>query len=162
MLCETVLQHIDIQPFESALGAEIGVDLSSALDDTVFEEVERALYVLLASQAGPHTRNQVAFSRRFGKLEHHVFSDWCLDDHPEILIVSNIQKDGEPIGVYNAGRYWHTDCPMQAPSRGSLLFAIEVPHDGERAGRYLLRERNRCIRASANAEGQGRTLKGAI
>ena len=131
-------KHIDIKPFELALGAEIiGLDLSNALDDSVFEEVERAFntYSLLLFRRQALTPgSQVAFSRRFGKLEHHVFSDWCLDGHPEILIVSNIQKDGEPIGVYNAGRYWHTDLSyMQAPSRGSLLFAIEVPHDGKRA-----------------------------
>ena len=49
-------KHIDIKPFESALGAEIiGVDLSNALDDTVFEEVERAFntYSLLLFRSRP-------------------------------------------------------------------------------------------------------------
>ena len=46
-----------------------------------------------------------------------------------------IAEDGDRhVGVYNAGRYWHTDLSyMEAPSRGSLLYALEVPFAGGRA-----------------------------
>jgi taurine dioxygenase len=131
-------ERIDVRPFESRLGAQIlGVDLSTDIPDAVFAEIERAyvthsVLVFKGQTLGPG--EQVRFTRRFGELEHHVFSHWSLADQPEVLIVSNVQKNGEPIGVYNAGRYWHTDLSyMSAPSRGSLLYAIEVPHDGTRA-----------------------------
>ena len=44
------------------------------------------------------------------------------------------------VGIYDAGRYWHTDLSyMEVPSRGSLLHAVEVPHDaaGEPLGDTL-------------------------
>ena len=105
----------------------------------VLVELERAFseFSLLLFRGQEVTPDQqVDFSRCFGELEQHVFSHWCLPEHPEILVVSNVQLNGEPVGVYNAGRYWHTDLSyMQAPSRGSLLYALEVPHaDGRSLG----------------------------
>ena len=44
------------------------------------------------------------------------------------------------VGIYDAGRYWHTDLSyMAVPSRGSLLHAIEIPHNaaGEPLGDTL-------------------------
>lgn len=39
-------------------------------------------------------------------------------------------KNGKPIGIKDAGNYWHTDLSYtKTPSRGSILYAIEVPHD---------------------------------
>ncbi|NIP88434.1 MAG: TauD/TfdA family dioxygenase, partial [Gammaproteobacteria bacterium] len=55
-------------------------------------------------------------------------------DHPEILIVSNVKEADRHIGVPHAGKYWHTDLSyMKAPSRGSLLYAIEIPVESGRA-----------------------------
>ena len=72
----------------------------------------------------------VAFSRRFGDLEIHVLDQYLHPRHPEILIVSNVMDGDRHAGIYDAGRYWHTDLSyMAVPSRGSLLYAIEVPHD---------------------------------
>ena len=73
----------------------------------------------------------VAFSRRFGELEHHVLSDALLDGLPEIYILSNLKKDGKRVGRAGAGHYWHSDLSYMAqPSLGSLLRAIEVPEVG--------------------------------
>ena len=124
-----------IEKLNASLGAQAhGVDLSTPLDDTTFATLERAFYehsVLLVRDQSLSPEQQVGFSRRFGTLERHVFSHWCLADVPEVLIVSNVQSDGEPVGVYNAGKYWHTDLSyMSAPSCASVLHAIEVPHDG--------------------------------
>ena len=128
---------ITIRPFDAALGAEIcGVDLAKPLAGEDFAAIERAYYeysLLLFRSQQISPAQQVDFSRRFGELEIHVLDQWRLDEHPEILIVSNIKDGDRHVGVYNAGRYWHTDLSyMQAPSRGSLLYALEVPHDGER------------------------------
>ena len=47
-------------------------------------------------------------------------------------MVSNIEADGKPIGSQDAGLYWHSDlCYMKEPSRGSLFYALEVPHDAD-------------------------------
>lgn len=126
--------RMDIRPFDAALGAEIrGVNLAEPLDDDTLRAIEDAWneYSLLLFRGQSISAEQhVAFSRRFGELEIHVLDQWRHRDFPELLIVSNIRKDGQPVGVYNAGRYWHTDLSyMQAPSRGSILYAIEVPED---------------------------------
>lgn len=124
----------DIRPFEAALGAEVrGVDLSQDLDDAAFAAVERAWndhsVLLFRDQVIDEVR-QIAFSRRFGDLEVHVLDQYLHPEHPEILIVSNVMEDDRHVGIYDAGRYWHTDLSyMAVPSRGSLLYAIEIPHD---------------------------------
>lgn len=125
---------IDIRAFDAALGAEIlGVDLSRPLDDDTFAAIEDAYNrysVLLFRGQEISEAEHVGFSRRFGELEIHVLAQYLHPEHPEILVVSNVQENGRDVGIKDAGRYWHTDLSYMAkPSRGSLLYAIEVPHD---------------------------------
>jgi len=72
---------------------------------------------------------QIAFTRRFGELEHHVRKEHRLDGYPEILLVSNVVDErGAAIGVQDAGRFWHSDLSYkQVPSLLSALYALEVP-----------------------------------
>lgn len=125
---------LDIRPFDAALGAEVhGVDLSREVDASIFTAIERAWNdhsVLLFRNQAIDAMQHVAFSRRFGDLEVHVLDQYLHPEHPEILIVSNVMDGDRHVGIYDAGRYWHTDLSyMAVPSRGSLLYAIEVPHD---------------------------------
>lgn len=115
------------------LGAEIaGVDLSRELDDATFAAIADAFFehqvvVFRGQKLTPS--QQVAFTRRFGELEHHVRKEHRLADHPEILIVSNVlDESGSAIGVQDAGRFWHSDLSYkQVPSLLSALYALEVP-----------------------------------
>lgn len=115
-----------------------GLDLSRPLDDESFTVVREAFEkhsVLLARDLALTPEQHIAFTRRFGELQQHVLDQWRHPEHPEILIVSNIKDEGRHIGVPHAGRYWHTDLSyMVAPSRGSMLYAIEIP---EEEGRTL-------------------------
>ncbi len=129
---------VSIYPSDTVLGAEVrGLDLSRPIDDDSFAVVRDAFEqhsVLLFRDQQLTARQHIDFSRRFGKLEIHVLSQWCHVDHPEILIVSNIKDKDRHVGVPHAGRYWHTDLSyMVAPSRGSLLYAIEIPEQNGRA-----------------------------
>ena len=45
----------------------------------------------------------LAFARRFGKPEPHVIDQFHHPEQPDILILSNVQKDGKPIGLADAG-----------------------------------------------------------
>ena len=48
--------------------------------------------------------------------------------------MSNIKDGDRHVGIYNAGRFWHTGLSyMQAPSRGSFLYALEIPVANGRA-----------------------------
>jgi hypothetical protein len=74
---------------------------------------------------------QVAFSRRFGALQIHVLRQFQLAGHPEVLAISNIRENGQPIGLGDAGHFWHSDLSYKAvPSLGSMLHAQELPSEG--------------------------------
>jgi taurine dioxygenase len=123
------------------LGAEIlGIDLSQDLDENTFREIVDAFHrheVVFFRDQKLSPEQHIAFSRRFGELEHHVRKDCCRPGYPELFVVSNILENGKPIGSRDAGLYWHSDlCYLKEPSRGSLFYAREVPAgaDGEPLG----------------------------
>lgn len=134
---------LTIRPSGSALGAEIlGVDLSDEMDEATFRAIERALHnheVIVFRNQRLTPEQHIAFSRRFGELEHHVRQDRCRPGYPEIFVVSNIIENGKAIGSQDAGFFWHSDlCYAEKPSRGSLFYAHEVPmEDGEPRGDTL-------------------------
>lgn len=122
-----------------------GVDLSKDLDAETFREIEAAynanpVTVIRGQKLTPE--QQIRFSRRFGELEIHVLKQYLLPGHPEILVVSNVvDRDGKLIGLADADRVcvWHTDMSyLEKPSRGSMLYALEVPQkDGRSLGDTL-------------------------
>jgi taurine dioxygenase len=120
------------KPLSPLFGAEIeDVDLARDIDDATFARIEQAFnqrsVVLFRNQRITHARH-VGFSRRFGELEIHVLREYVRPEHPEIYVLSNIIENGKPVGIKDAGNYWHTDLSYtRAPSRGSIMYAIEVP-----------------------------------
>ncbi|MCD9120710.1 TauD/TfdA family dioxygenase [Cupriavidus sp. UGS-1] len=125
----------EIRPFDAPLGAEVvGLDLSQPLSDADFARIHRAHldhHVLVFRDQRITPDQQTAFSRRFGPLQIHVLHQFQLAGHPEILIVSNVLKDGKPIGLGDAGHFWHSDLSYkEKPSLGSLLHAQELPAEG--------------------------------
>lgn len=128
---------IRITPSGAALGARIDLDLSGALDAATFGEVRRAFYqyeVVYFRGAELSDEDQIRFSARFGALRK-LKLDGLHASHPEIFVVSNIKEDGQYIGSYDAGLFWHTDGAYLAnPHAISALRALEVP---EQEGRVL-------------------------
>jgi taurine dioxygenase len=123
------------RPFDAPLGAEvIGLDVAQPLDDEDFAKLHRAHldhHVLVFRDQRITPSQQVAFSRRFGPLQIHVLRQFQLPSDPEVLIISNIKENGEPIGLGDAGHYWHSDLSYKAvPSLGSMLHAQELPQQG--------------------------------
>src|SRR5688572_11820499 len=122
------------KPLSPLFGVEIeDVDLSREIDDHTFAHIEQAFnqrsVVLFRNQRITHAQH-VNFSRRFGELEIHVLREYVRPEHPEIYVLSNIVENGKPIGIKDAGNYWHTDLSYtKAPSRGSIMYALKVPHD---------------------------------
>ncbi|HCH0556714.1 TPA: TauD/TfdA family dioxygenase [Pseudomonas aeruginosa] len=126
---------VEIVPFDAPLGAEVwGLDLSRPLSAAAFARIHRAHldhHVLVFRDARITPAQQVDFSRRFGPLQIHVLRNFQLAGHPEVLVVSNIKQDGKPIGLGDAGHYWHSDLSYkERPSLGSLLHAQELPREG--------------------------------
>jgi taurine dioxygenase len=124
---------ISVKKLGPALGAEIlGADLSQPLDGSTFAGLADAFFehqVVVFRDQRLTPAQQIAFTGRFGALEHHVRKEHRLKDHPEILVVSNVLDErGAAIGVQDAGRFWHSDLSYKAvPSLLSALYALEVP-----------------------------------
>jgi len=128
-------QTFEVRPLQGLVGAEIvGLDLSRPLNDEDFARVHRAhldyhLVVFRDQHITP--QQQIDFSSRFGVLQIHVLKQFLLAGHPEILIVSNIVENGQPVGLGDAGKYWHSDLSYkELPSLGSMLYAQELPSEG--------------------------------
>lgn len=128
---------LTIRPFETAIGAEVlGFDMSKPMDDATYREIEEAWNrhsVLVFRDQKMTEEEHIRFSKRFGDLEEHVLYQYRHPKFPDIFIVSNVKDEtGRNVGAYDAGRYWHTDLSyMAVPSRGSILYAIEIPHDDD-------------------------------
>jgi taurine dioxygenase len=73
----------------------------------------------------------LAFARQLGRPEPHVIDQFHHPEHADILILSNVRKDGEPIGLADAGTYFHTDYSyLEVPARCTLLYSLQVPKVG--------------------------------
>lgn len=128
---------IEVRPSGAALGAEIaGVDLSRPLNETDFKEIEQAFNthsVTCLRDQQIDEEQFLAYCRRFGEVEINFLTHYGHPDHPEIMLVTNIQENGQNIGHADAGRVWHSDMSyMDNPPRATILYAREVPHDDER------------------------------
>jgi len=130
---------LDLHPASPHVGAEVrGVDIS-ALDEATFAAIQDAFDRfggLLFRDQKLEAEDLVAFSRRFGDLDHAPVMEngkTAVPDFPEIYVISNIKgDDGKDIGSLGAGEaVWHTDMSyLPNPPDISTLYALEVPAEG--------------------------------
>jgi taurine dioxygenase len=122
-------------PLSSGFGLETsGVDLSQPLSSAGFAELECHFFqgqILVLRNQSPTPAQYVAFARRFGPPEPHVIDQFHHREDPNILVLSNRRQNGQPIGLADAGSYFHTDYSyLQVPARATMLYSIEVPKVG--------------------------------
>jgi taurine dioxygenase len=129
---------VNILPTGGGLGAEVrGLDLRN-IAGTSFSTIYRAWLdnlVLLFRSQHLNPSELIAFSRRFGELDQAPVQESgrrVVEGMPELYVVSNVLKDGEPIGSLGSGEAsWHTDMSyLEQPPMASMLHAIEVPASG--------------------------------
>jgi taurine dioxygenase len=129
------ISRFSIDAFDAPLGAQVtGLDLSAPLQDEDFARIHRAHldhHVLVFRTQRITPGQQVDFSRRFGPLQVHVLKQFQLPGHEEVMVVSNVKEHGKPIGLGDAGHFWHSDLSYKPlPSLGTLLHAQELPQAG--------------------------------
>ncbi|MEC7573888.1 MAG: TauD/TfdA family dioxygenase, partial [Pseudomonadota bacterium] len=125
-----------------ALGAEVkGIDMRAPLKADEVAAIKQGwndhLVLVLRGQLDVTLEHHLAFSRHFGELALSPPSPETgkrgeyKNVPPEVAVVSNIKKEGKPIGALgNADVKWHTDSSFfDTPPAGGLLRAIEVPED---------------------------------
>jgi taurine dioxygenase len=133
---QQVAQTFTVRRLGETFFAEIvGLDLARPLDAATFAAVKEAhlehgVVVFRDQRLTPEQHK--AFSARFGPLQVHSMSQFNLAGHPEILLVSNDRHpDGRPVGIADAGRYWHSDMSyLREPALGSMLYARAIPSTG--------------------------------
>jgi alpha-ketoglutarate-dependent taurine dioxygenase len=123
------------KPIAAGFGLEAsGVDVSRPLSDAAFEDIASAFFagqVLVLRDQHLTPSQYVAFGHRFGPPEPHVIDQFHHPADSNILILSNRRNNGAPIGLADAGTYFHTDYSyLQVPARATMLYSIEVPKVG--------------------------------
>jgi taurine dioxygenase len=120
-------------PTGRMLGARIeGLDLARPLEEREVEGIIQALgrYGVISFPRQRLTaREHRDFAARFGELEINVASGAYQEPGlPEVMILSNIVKDGRPIGLADAGQDWHTDMSYSRTiAFANVLYALQVP-----------------------------------
>jgi alpha-ketoglutarate-dependent taurine dioxygenase len=121
-----------VRPLDAPFGAEvIGVDFSRPVDDATVVEIEDAWYrhsILLFRNVQMNPAQHVAFTRKLGRTHIMEPLEFNLAGFPEVLVVSNVEKDQKPIGMKRAGWGWHSDGEdKMLPNAGSFIYAVELP-----------------------------------
>lgn len=132
------MTHLHIEALSPLLGAEVrGVDLSLPLDDERFDAIRAAFHrhsLLRFPAQRIDEAQQIAFSRRFGELQVHVLDQYRHPLHPEIYVLSNVDRaTGQPIGQHpdKGTLTWHSDLSFQRrPALATILYGIETPSAG--------------------------------
>jgi taurine dioxygenase len=127
-----------VRPLHPVLGCEItGITLPQAVSPKLFAKVYEAfleyqLIVFHDVDLPPAT--QVAFARNFGEVQVHVLSDhYGIKDHPEIYMLSNLDRDGNPSGKHpdKGTLYWHTDGSWrERTGQATMMYSEIVPDVG--------------------------------
>ena len=131
---------ISIKPTGKILGADVaGVDLRKPPARGEFAALLRALGdhgVLRFPGQLINAAELKRFSQRFGGLHVLSAAKYYEPGLPEVTILSNIQKDGKPIGAADAGQFWHTDMAYnRTVGFVNVLVAHQVPmRDGAPLG----------------------------
>lgn len=125
--------QIKFQSITPNIGSEVlNFNLSDTFKKEDLQQIDKQFNyrgVLIFRNQNPTEQQHINFSKYFGSLEIHVLKQYLLPQNPEILLISNIKKDGVNIGVSDAGQYWHTDLSyMINPSRCSILLSKVIPH----------------------------------
>ena len=133
------MMNFDIELLSPALGAEItGLDLRNNLDADTVRELRTAWLdnlVLLFRGQDLGEADEVRFAGYFGEpFTNNRVQDFSETEErsPYVLPITNIRKNGEPIGVLPDGELqFHSDSAFhELPLMATVLYAIELPSHG--------------------------------
>jgi taurine dioxygenase len=130
---QAVLNTRELSPVMGLIVDDI--DLSVPLDGATMGAIRALLadhsLLLFRDQHKLSPQSHVSFSARFGELEKHVLSQFCLPGHAEIFVVSNIVEQGRHIGAHGGSKTFHSDLAyLPEPSMGSVFRCLECPQEG--------------------------------
>ena len=124
-----------VHSLSGGLGGKIlDTDVAALGSDAAIETLLAAFYahqVIVIPNQTLTPGEFAGFARIFGRPQPHILSHLRHPEHPEILPLSNVFKDGEPTGVYDGAAYWHTDMSYEEePGAVTLVYSIQAPEQG--------------------------------
>jgi taurine dioxygenase len=134
---------VKITPTHQTLGATIeDIDLSQPLSRPAFGRILQALGehgVLCFSRQTLDAEQLKTFSENFGGLQSSLTGTYCEPGRPEVMILSNIVENGQPLGLADAGQDWHTDMSYNdLIGFTNVLYGIKIPRrDGKALGNTM-------------------------
>jgi taurine dioxygenase len=134
-MSETAALQVEIRPMPGGFGVEVfGLDLSHALPDAEFRRIEQAWFdhsFLVFRDLAMTPEQHIVLTRRFGPLHIMTPLHYNLPGHPEVMVLTNAEKEGKPLGIRRAGMGWHSDGEdKRIPNAGSMLYAHVIPSEG--------------------------------
>lgn len=127
-----------IIPSGKGCGAEVrGIDLAK-LDGDAVDVLKQALLehlVVVVRGQSISDPQLIALGKSFGELEPpgmSIIGKPYIDAYPDILVISNILENGQPMGNLGAGEaIWHTDMSYRPqPVSYAILHSLEIPPAG--------------------------------
>jgi taurine dioxygenase len=127
----------ETRPLCDVLGVEIlGLDLAEAIDPEIFPSVYQAFLehqLIFFRDVDLPPQTQVEFARAFGDVQTHVMDQYHGYGHPEIYLLTNLDKDGNPSGAHpdKGTMHWHTDGSWRSRTGlATMMYAEIVPDTG--------------------------------
>lgn len=123
------LDKTEIKP---GFGTEFrGLAPTDLTDPAVFGAVKEALaqtHLVVLRAVGISPEEQIGLARRIGIPVPFNISRYRHPDYPELMITSNVVRDGKPVGVARVGNFWHQDSTyLPDPPEYTLLQGVLVP-----------------------------------
>jgi len=133
--------NIEVIKLSPRIGAEIrGLDLSKPVDAKMTAELNRLWLehvVLVFRDQALSQEDQIRITEVFGEVgplgrPAEFYPKGYSEILDNIMLISNIREDGEPIGALPDGdmMFHHDMLHADIPHKGTLLYAIEVPSTG--------------------------------
>jgi len=132
---------LDINKLTQHIGAEIrGLDLSENLDPATINALYRAWLdhiVLVFRDVDITQEDQIRLTKYFGRhaklaRPQKYFPSGYTKILPNIMLISNIRENGEPIGALPDGEmmFHHDMLHARVPDKGTMLYSREIPREG--------------------------------
>jgi len=132
---------LEIVPLSRHIGAEIrGLDLSKPQDEATTKAIYQAWldHIVLVFRDQTLTQeDHLRVSKSFGELGHirrppKYFPPGFNRLLPNIMLISNIRENGEPIGALPDGEmmFHHDMIHSEIPDKATFLYSIEIPSHG--------------------------------
>jgi taurine dioxygenase len=133
--------RLEVVPLTEHIGAEIrGIDLRDQLDQDTIQAIHQAWLDNIVLVFRGQNFSQADLIRATGYFgEHaqmsrpaHTYPKGYKNLLPNIMLISNIRENGEPIGALPDGEmhFHHDMIHNEQPHNGTLLYSVEIPNRG--------------------------------